>query len=551
MNTSPTARVPDQAHGIELLNDARHNRGTAFTDEERTRFGLHGLLPQGVDTIEVQMERAMAHYEAKTTDLERHIYLIALQDRNETLFYRFLVENLERLMPIVYTPTVGLACQQFGRIFRRSRGLYVSAGDRGRVRSVLDNWPAHDVRVIVVTDGERILGLGDLGANGMGIPVGKLCLYSACAGVPPAGTLPVTLDVGTNNEELLTDPLYLGVRSRRLRGEAYDALIEEFVVSANEKWPGVLVQFEDFANLNSFRLLAAYRDRVCTFNDDIQGTAAVTLAGLYSALRTTGGRLRDQRLLFLGAGGAGVGIADLIVSAMTSEGLDEEAARQRCWFVDSRGLVQRSRENLESHKLHYAHDLPPADDLSAAIQAMNPTALIGVSGRGGSFTEDVVQEMARRNVRPIIFALSNPTSAAECTAEDAYRWSEGRAIFASGSPFDPVRWNGTTLIPAQANNVYIFPGLGLGVIGAGAARVTDEMFAIAARTLADSLSEGERGEGRLFPPVGRIREISLEIAVAVAENAYATGLARAPKPDDLRAFLDGSRFVPRYEPQND
>ena len=535
-----------EKRGLEILHNPLLNKGTAFTERERVQLGLRGLLPAKVETIEDQLTRALGHYEAKPDDLERYIYLAALHDTNETLFYRLIIDNLERMMPIVYTPTVGKACQLYGHIFRRERGMFLSALDRGNIETILDNWTAGEVRVIVVTDGERILGLGDLGANGMGIPVGKLSLYSACAGIDPAAALPVTLDVGTNNDELLADPLYLGTRRRRLRGEEYDDLVEEFVVAANRKWPGVLIQFEDFANLNSFRLLAKYRDRICTFNDDIQGTAAVTLAGLYSALRITGRKLTEQRLLFLGAGGAGVGIAELIVSAMVGEGATDEDARGRCWFVDSGGLVVKSRKDLQSHKLAFAHDLRPLPDLLATVRAMEPTAIVGVSGRGGGFDESVIAEMARINERPIVLALSNPTSKAECTAEQAYRWSHGRAIYASGSPFDPVEVEGRMLVPGQGNNAYIFPGLGLGVVASQARHVTDEMFAAAARTLADLVNDDDLQKGRIYPSLARIREISLEIAAAVARVAYARRLARVPEPENLHAYIRDEMFEPAY-----
>jgi malate dehydrogenase (oxaloacetate-decarboxylating)(NADP+) len=376
--------------------------------------------------------------------------------------------------------------------------------------------------------------------------VGKLVLYSACAGIDPASTLPVTLDVGTNNQALLDDPLYLGIRRPRLRGPEYDELVEEFVQAVIRKWPKVLIQFEDFANLNSFRLLEMYRNRICTFNDDIQGTAAVTLAGLYSALRITGRRLSEQRLVFLGAGGAGIGIGDLIVSAMRQDGLSEEDARSRLWFVDSKGLVVKSRDDLQPHKLHFAHDIGSVPDLLSAIRAMKPTGIIGASGRGESFTAEIIEEMARLNERPIIFALSNPTSMAECTAEAAYRGSGGRAIYASGSPFDPVEIDGKTLVPGQGNNAYIFPGLGLGVVVSGARHVTDEMFAAAARALADVVSEEDLDKGRIFPPLGRIRQVSLAIATAVAQVAFRAGLATVPQPENLQAFVKETMFEPVY-----
>jgi malate dehydrogenase (oxaloacetate-decarboxylating)(NADP+) len=529
-----------------LLHNPLLNKDTAFTEKERARFGLRGLLPPKVDTMEDQVVRSMGNYNAKPDALEKYIYLSALHDRNETLFYRVLIDHIEEMMPIVYTPTVGKACQLYGHLFRRARGMFVSALDKGSMYDVLNNWDNDDVRVIVVTDGERILGLGDLGANGMGIPVGKLTLYSACAGIDPACTLPVMLDVGTNNQELLDDPLYLGIRRQRLRGAEYDEIVEEFITAAVRRWPGVLIQFEDFANVNSFRLLEKYRGRICSFNDDIQGTAAVTLAGLYSALRITGGSMADGRVLFLGAGSAGIGIGELIVAAMIEAGLDEDEARGRCWFVDSRGLVVKSRPDLQEHKLRFAHDVEPAGDFMSALRAMRPTAIVGVSGRAGSFTQEMVEEMARLNERPVVFALSNPTWKAECTAEQAYKWSDGRAIFASGSPFDPVVAGGRTIVPGQGNNAYIFPGVGLGVIACGARHVTDQMLAAAAKTLAHEVSQDDLDSGCVYPPLGKIRETSCVIAAAVAEVAYQQELATVPEPENLLAFMREEMFEPVY-----
>ncbi len=423
--------------GVELLHDPLLNKGTAFAENERDALGLRGLLPPRVATQDQQLERVLENFHRKSTELEKYIYLVSLQERNEALFYRLVIENLEEMMPIIYTPTVGLACQKYGHIFRRPRGLYITSRDRGRIKSLLQNWPLDDVRIIVVTDGERILGLGDLGANGMGIPVGKLSLYTACAGIPPAQALPIMLDVGTNNPALLADPLYLGLPEARLRGQAYDDLVEEFVLSIQQVFPRACLQFEDFGNSNAFRLLHRYRDRTCTFNDDIQGTAGVTLSGAYSSLRLTGGKLADMRFLFLGAGEAGIGIGDLIVEALKAEGVGEADARRQCWFVDSKGLVVRSRTDLAEHKLPYAHEHAPVATLLEAVEALRPTMLIGVSGMAQGFTEPIVRAMGRLNPRPVIFALSNPTSKAECSAAQAYGWTDGRAIFASGSPFAP------------------------------------------------------------------------------------------------------------------
>ena len=480
--------------GVELLHNPVLNKGSAFTAAERDALGLHGLLPPHEQTQAEQVKRVLGNLARKPTDLERYIALIALAGRNQTLFYRVLIDHIEQLMPIVYTPTVGEACQEYDRIFRRPGGLYISAKDRGRVAEVLRNWPEQDVRVIVVTDGERILGLGDLGSDGMGIPIGKLMLYTACAGVHPSQCLPVAIDVGTNNAALLVDPLYFGLNQRRLRGPEYDALIDEFIEAATKRFPHVLIQFEDFGNQNAFRLLERYQDRVCTFNDDIQGTAAVALAGLYAALRLTGETLRDQRVLLFGAGEAGIGIAKLFVRALTEAGVPESEARARCSFVDSKGLVVRSRNDLSAHKLAFAQAHEPLTDTVAIVEAVRPTVLIGVSGKPGVFSRAVLEAAARQSARPIVFALSNPTSLVECTAEEAYRWTEGRAIFASGSPFDPVSLFGRRFVPGQGNNSYIFPGVGLGVIACASRLVTDGMFLAAAQALAQLVSQAELDE---------------------------------------------------------
>jgi malate dehydrogenase (oxaloacetate-decarboxylating)(NADP+) len=538
--------MPILPRGEQLLHDPVLNKGTAFTEAERDALGLRGLLPPRVHTQESQLLRVLENLHHKPTDLERYIYLTSLQDRNETLFYRLIIDHIEEMMPLIYTPTVGQACQLYGHILRRPRGLFISALDRGRVAQLLQNWPYEDVRIIVVTDGERILGLGDLGADGMGIPVGKLALYTACAGIHPTRCLPVTLDVGTDNESLLRDPLYIGLQQPRSRGASYDELIDEFIAAVEGRFPRVLVQLEDFGTANAFRLLAKYRDRICTFDDDIQGTGSVALAGLYSALRLTGGALSDRRYLFFGAGEAGIGIADTIVAAMTAEGLPEAEARTRCWFVDSKGLVVKGRHDLAPHKRPYAHEHPFVADVRSAIEALEPAAIIGVSGVGGAFTRSVIEAMARRSERPIVFALSNPTSQAECTAEQAYSWTQGRAIFASGSPFDPVQFQGRTYVPGQGNNAYIFPGVGLGVIASASRRVTDEMFLVAARTLADQVSQADLEVGLIYPPLKKIREVSALIATAVAEVAYEHGLAQAPRPDNLPAYVRSQMYEPVY-----
>ena len=531
--------------GFALLRDPALNRGTGFTEAERDKYNLRGFLPPHVHTQEEQAIRVLARLRRLTDPLEKFVALNALHDRNESLFFRVLCDNIDEMQPLVYTPTVGLACQKFGHIFQRPRGLFIGANDRGRIAQLLRNWP-YQAGIIVVTDGERILGLGDLGANGMGIPVGKLSLYTACAGVHPQLCLPITIDVGTNNAAMLEDPFYVGLRQRRLSGQAYDDLIEEFITAASEVFPGAVIQFEDFANHNAFRLLKKYRNRICTFNDDIQGTAAVALAGIFSALRVTGARFSEQKLLFLGAGEAATGICGLVTSAMMAEGLSEAAARQRCWAVDSRGLVVKSRNDLAEHKLPYAHDHAPVADFLTAIRALKPTAIVGVAAIGGTFTQEVLEEMARINERPIVFALSNPTSKAECNAEEAYRWTRGRALFACGSPFDPVKLEGKTYVPRQGNNSYIFPGVGLGAIASRAKRITDEMFMDAAQTLAQLVTEADLAQGSLYPALPRIREVSAHIAAAVAETAYKTGLAGKPRPADVLADVRAHMFDPHY-----
>lgn len=533
--------------GITLLHDPEWNKGTAFTAEERDALYLRGLIPPRICSLTEQVRRVMDNFTHKSSDLEKYIYMIALEDRNETLFYRVVLEHLDKMMPIIYTPTVGQGCQEYGHIFRRPRGLYISAEDKGHVAQIVANWPHDDVRVIVVTDGERILGLGDLGANGMGIPVGKLSLYTACAGVHPSLTLPITLDVGTNNEALLADPLYIGLPRQRLRGPAYEALIEEFITAVTTRYPHAIIQFEDFGTNNAFHLLETYRRQVCCFNDDIQGTASMALAGLYSALRITGGALRDQKLLFLGAGQAGTGIANLVVSAMVEEGLSEIEAQQHCWFVDLQGLVVSSREDLMDYQRPFAHDYEFLPDFFSAVQALKPTAIIGACGQPSMFTQPILEAMTQWNERPIIFSLSNPTSKSECTAEEAYCWTDGRAIFASGSPFDPVTFNGQTFIPAQANNAYIFPGVGLGVLVSEARLVTDEMFMAAAKTLAAEVAESDLANGRIYPPLSKIRDVSAKIATVVATIAYQNGLTIAPEPKDLPAMVRSHMYEPDYQ----
>ena len=533
--------------GIELLHEPSLNKGTSFTAAERDALGLRGLLPSRIFSQAERAQHVMNNIRRKPNNLEKYLYLIGLQDRNEKLFYRVLVDNMAELSPIVYTPTVGLACQEYSRIFRRPRGLFISKYDRNRIQEVLQNWPCRDVRVIVVTDGERILGLGDLGANGMGIPVGKLSLYTACAGIDPGTCLPIMIDVGTNNNEVLSDPSYIGLQEARLRGDQYDALLDEFMAETGKMFPRAMIQFEDFGNLNAFRLLKRYRNHYCMFNDDIQGTASMTLAGLHSALRMIGGKLTGQRLVVLGAGGAALGIGSLLVSAMVEEGLSEDEARSRCWFVDSKGLVVTSRTDLSEHKRRFAQDYPLHRDLLSVVEAVKPTAIIGASGQPSTFTPAVLTAMARINKRPIVFALSNPTSQSECTAEEAYRYTDKRAVFASGSQFPPVVMDGQTFVPGQANNSYIFPGVGLGILASEASRVTDEMFAAAAKALDKQVSEEDFMLGRIYPSLSRIREVSVNIALAVAKVAYARGLTVMPEPPDLLGRIKSKMYDPTYK----
>jgi len=532
--------------GVKILHDPIRNKGTAFTEADRTALHLTGLLPPRVHSPAEQELRVLGNIRDKPTDLGRYLYLISLQDRNETLFYRVVMNNIEEMMPLIYTPTVGAACQEFQHIYRRPRGFYVSSRDRGNVKEILQNWPHQNARIIVITDGERILGLGDLGADGMGIPIGKLSLYTACAGIHPTECLPVMLDVGTNNESLLNDPLYNGLEQHRERGEKFDGLLDEFIEAAQETFPGVLIQFEDFGNTNAFRLLDKYRDRINCFNDDIQGTGAVAMAGIIAALRITGGKLSEQRLLFLGAGEAGIGTADTFVAALVEEGVSVEEARKCCCFVDTQGLLTSNRESIADHKQRYARDIPFIDNFLEAVKTLKPTAILGLSGQPGSFPKEVIQAMAEINKRPIIFALSNPTSKAECTAEQAYRWSKGRAIFASGSPFDPVKFGNKTHVPGQGNNVYIFPGVGLGAIVSRSRRVTDEMFLAATHSLASQVSEYDLERGCIYPSLTKIREVSALIAYEVAKIAWAQGLAEREEPEDIMADIHKHMYQPVY-----
>jgi malate dehydrogenase (oxaloacetate-decarboxylating)(NADP+) len=532
--------------GVAALREPLANRGTAYSSADRETLGLRGFLPAAVESIAQQAARALENLRAKATPIEKYLYLAALQAENETLFYRVAVDHLQEVLPLIYTPTVGQACQEWSRRFTRPRGLYITPEDRGRVAAILARWPRRDVGIIVVTDGGRILGLGDLGMNGMGIPIGKLALYTACAGVPPERCLPVTLDVGTNTAAIRDDPFYLGRREPRLEGPDYDALIEEFVSATQQVFPGVVVQFEDFNNANAFRLLARYRDRLCCFNDDVQGTGAMGLAGLYAAGRLTGRKLVEERILFAGAGEACLGIGGMVASALRAAGLSEAEARARCLFVDSKGTVVASRPDLPAHKRAIAQERAPLPDLVSTVTAFRPTVLIGASGQGGLFTSEVLRALAEAAERPVVFALSNPTSKSECTAEQACAATRGRAIFASGSPFDPVQFEGRTLASGQANNSYVFPGVGLGLLVSGATRVTDPMFFAAAHALAAQVGDDDLAVGRVFPLQARMREVAAAVAVAVAGVAWEQGLATRPRPADLAVAVRGAMYQPDY-----
>jgi len=546
MSQGSTMPAQTPLTGSALLHDPRYNKGTAFTEAEREAFGLHGLLPVGVQSLSMQMARILGQLESIDGDLQKYLFLSDLRNRNQTLYYATLMSDPARFMPLVYTPTIGEACQKFDHVFRGAWGLYLPITARGRLKELLGHWPEKDTRFIVVTDGERILGLGDLGVGGMGIPIGKLDLYTACAGVPPQFCLPITLDVGTNNHALQEDPLYLGLRQDRVRGDAYDAFIDEFVTAVTDLFPGCCIQWEDFANFNAYRILDRYRDKICTYNDDIQGTAAVALAGIYGALRIKNESLKDQRILFLGAGAAATGIAELISEAMALEGLTLEAARGQNWLFDLNGLVTRSRGDLTDFQRPFAHEHPPLTDFSEAILDLKPTCIIGVSTVPKLFNRAVIEAMSQVNRRPIIFPYSNPTSRSECTAEEAYTWSEGRAIFASGSPFPPVRLGEQTFVPGQGNNVYIFPAMGLAILATKTPRVPQKLFIRAARAVAEQVESSQLESGLIYPHQSRILEASLHTAARVAEMIFDEGLARVPRPQDVDAFVRGFAYRPVY-----
>ncbi|XP_070691860.1 NADP-dependent malic enzyme [Pempheris klunzingeri] len=542
--------VYTKKRGYDVTRNPHLNKGMAFSLEERLQLGTHGLLPPCFISQDVQVLQVLKNYDMKKDDLDRYVFLMGLQDRNEKLFYRVLQSDIERFMPIIYTPIVGLACQQYGLIFRRPRGLFITIHDHGHISTLLQNWPEKDVRAVCVTDGERILGLGDLGCNGMGIPVGKLALYTACGGVPPQQCLPVMLDVGTDNEALLKDPFYIGLRHKRVRGQAYDDLLDEFMKAVSDRYGmDCLIQFEDFANVNAFRLLSKYRNKYCTFNDDIQGTAAVAVAGLLAALRITKSKMCDHTIVFQGAGEAAMGIAELISMAMEKEGLSKEESLKKIWMVDSKGLIVKGRDHLTHEKERFAHEHAQMKKLEDVVQELKPTAIIGVAAVAGAFSEQIIRDMASFNKHPIVFALSNPTSKAECTAEQCYRLTEGRGIFASGSPFDPVTLSdGRKFFPGQGNNAYIFPGVGLGVIACAVRHITEEIFLTAAEALAHLVTEKDLAEGRLYPPLTSIREVSLKLAVKIVEYAYEHNMATLhPEPSDKDAYVRSLTYSTNYD----
>ena len=532
--------------GVALLDNPVHNKGTAFTAKERAEFGLEGLLPPSVESLDRQVERVMRHLDAKPTDLERYIYLIGLVDRNETLFYRTVMSDPARFIPILYDPTVADACLAFGHIFRRARGMYITREMKGRMAEVLRNWPERDVRFICVSTGGRILGLGDIGANGMGIPIGKLQLYTACAAVPPDCLLPVLFDIGTTNDALRADPLYLGSREKPPAERDLDELVEEFVQAVQQVFPGCCIHFEDWKGTDAIRLLARYADKVLCYNDDIQGTASVVLAGLTTALQIIDASLTTQRLLFLGAGSAGIGIANLIVSAMQMQGLSLDVARSRVSLFDVNGLLEPTRSDLSASQKVYAHKAAPSKDLAKTIETLKPTVLIGVSTTGGAFNQKVVEAMSRVNERPIIFALSNPTDKAECSAEQAYTWSKGKALYAAGVQFPDVTLKGETFHPGQANNFYIFPAVGLATYVARPRRLTDACFIAAAQASADQVGPDLRAKGMLFPSQANILEIEVTTATRVAEFMFDQELAQVERPANIREWIKGQLYKPQY-----
>ncbi len=532
--------------GIELLQDPSLNKSTAFTETEKQALGIVGLVPDVTETEDLQLSRVMMQLGNKNTDLDRYIYLINLLDHNEALFYRTVMSDPARFLPIVYDPTIGEACLKFGHIYRQPRGMFLSMTRRGKVKEVLKNWPQKDVRFICVTDGGRILGLGDLGANGMGIPIGKLQLYTACAGVPPQYLLPMYLDAGTNNEQYLHDPLYLGMRKTRPTTEALYSFVDEFVEAVQEVFPKCCIHFEDWTGTDAVHLLQRYRDKYCVYNDDVQGTAGITLAGMINAAKLKGTKLKDEKYLFLGAGSAGIGLANLLCSALVAQGLTLKEAQSRVYMFDINGLLESSRTDLVDFQKPYAHQHAPTRDFVAAIESIKPTTIIGVSTIGGAFNQKVIEAMSKINDRPVILALSNPTEHAECTAERAYTWSKGKAIYAAGVQFEPVHYNGKTFLPGQANNFYIFPAVGMAIFATQAKRVTDEMFIEAGQAVADQVPPALLNQGLLYPLQSNILETEIQTAARVAKLVFESGLARVDRPADMVAFIRDHVYKPEY-----
>ena len=536
----------NDVRGIAVLQDPKLNKSTAFTEQEKQTLGLVGLVPDVTESEDLQLQRVNLQLAQKPTDLERYIYLMNLLDHNETLFYRTLMSDPARFLPIVYDPTIGEACLKFGHIYRQARGMYLSIARRGKVKDILKNWPEKDVRFICVTDAGRILGLGDLGANGMGIPIGKLQLYTACAGVPPQYLLPMYIDAGTNNEEYLHDPLYLGMRKARPSTEELYSFVDEFVQAVQEVFPKCCIHFEDWTGVDAVHLLQRYRDKYCVYNDDVQGTAGIVLAGMINAAKIKGKKLSDEKYLFLGAGSAGIGLADLLCSAMTQEGLSLKEAQSHVYMFDINGLLEDTRKDLVDFQKPYAHKHAATRDFVAAIEDIKPTTIIGVSTVGGTFTQKVIEAMSRVNERPVVLALSNPTDHAECTPEQAYSWSKGKAIYAAGVQFPPVHYQGQTFLPGQANNFYIFPAVGMAIFATQASRVTDEMFIEAARAVADQVPSDLLKQGLLYPLQSNILETEIQTAARVANLVFDSGLARVPRPNDIVAFIRQQVYRPEY-----
>jgi malate dehydrogenase (oxaloacetate-decarboxylating)(NADP+) len=533
--------------GYQLLRNPRTNKGTAFTPEEREKYGLEGLLPAQVETLETQILRVNEQLSKIELPIHKYSYLSNLLETNERLFFNLIMHDPAKFLPLVYTPTVGEACEKFGHITRRVRGLFISIDQKDHIKEILRNWPEKDVRFTVVTDGGRILGLGDLGVCGLGIPIGKLALYTGCAGVPPEFTLPIVLDAGTNNEAYLSDPLYPGLRHKRISGKEYDDFIDAFVTAIHEVFPKICIQWEDFQGADAIRILNKYRDKICTYNDDIQGTAAIATAGFIAFSRLMKKPFIEQKFLFLGAGAAAFGIADLILQKFKKDGLSKEKALEQIRMFDVNGLLVKSRSDLADYQKPFAHDGEPISDFAEAVLLLKPTAIIGVSTVGGAFTQQVIENMSRINERPVIFPYSNPTSHSECTAEQAYGWSKGKAVFASGSPFAPVVFGGKTFTPGQGNNVFIFPAMGLAIFATEAKRVTDEMFITAAEAVAEQVTESDFENGLIYPRVNDILKVSVNVAVKVAEQVFDRGLAGVSRPKDIRAFIESKMYVPAYE----